>query len=242
MTVDARNYSSRFLLKKNMSFSVALHTKNQHVFLNAGVDPLKMSFVERFPEGEDIYYADIRLEKITKTLWKENYECKEITMDEYFDCVTRVMKDSARQLCRTPYTQTMVGNDEEYLKTLTWCTSKEDREVAVQNMTRSLVWVAFDTYKGNHVCHKPCSRTFYEPTTKVVHGTPAEFNSIGTPVYVYYSDSSVKIDEDVLVYDNDGLVSAIGGTLGLFLGVSIFSMASKILKILCKKPSTQFVH
>ena len=230
--VAARNFSTRFVLAKNISYNINLHSRNQHIFLDSGIDPFKMSYLENFPGSDNIYFADIRLETIRKTLRQENYRCQDISMDEYFECAIQIMKDTAKSYCRTPFTATLVGKDEEYLKSMARCNTSEEMNHAVYNMSATLIRVATSKYEGNITCHKPCTRVHYDATTKIVHGSPPEFNSSGIPIYVYFSDLSERIEQDVLVYNTADLVSAIGGSLGILLGISLLSLTSKGLKLL----------
>ena len=55
--------------------------------------------------------------------------------------------------------------------------------------------------------------------------------------YVYFSDLSERIEQDVLVYNTADLVSAIGGSLGILLGISLLSLTSKGLNYFTDKES-----
>ena len=55
------------------------------------------------------------------------------------------------------------------------------------------------------------------------------------PVYVYYPDVGTRVEEEVLVYDLDGAVAAVGGSLGLMLGFSLLSTATGGIKWAVKR-------
>ncbi len=50
-----------------------------------------------------------------------------------------------------------------------------------------------------------------------------------TKVYVYYSDIVTNYEETILLYDFNGIVSAVGGSLGLFLGFSCLDLGKAIM-------------
>ncbi len=70
-------------------------------------------------------------------------------------------------------------------------------------------------------CLHKCRRTVWkvkvtkEPSTGIDHGNA-----------MLYIDSSMKSEhsEDVLIYDINTVIASVGGSLGLFLGVSCFSL------------------
>ncbi len=95
--------------------------------------------------------------------------------------------------------------------------SQDDLDVRMRLMNKSLVLAGCDT---------PCMRVSY--TTKLnfverptnANATPSQYLGI------LYATTAVKHTRQVLLYTLPQLLSAAGGTLGLYIGVSIFSMAA----------------
>ena len=51
-------------------------------------------------------------------------------------------------------------------------------------------------------------------------------------MYISFLDSLLANEVEYLVYDLNGIVAAVGGGLGLFLGFSVFSVATKGIQAL----------
>ena len=47
-------------------------------------------------------------------------------------------------------------------------------------------------------------------------------------IAVYYKNMDIEVSEEVLLYDFNALVAAVGGSLGLFLGFSCYSVALEL--------------
>ena len=53
----------------------------------------------------------------------------------------------------------------------------------------------------------------------------------GWIIFLSYLDSLLVKEVEYLVYDFNGIVAAVGGGLGLFLGFSVFSVAMKSISL-----------
>jgi hypothetical protein len=51
-----------------------------------------------------------------------------------------------------------------------------------------------------------------------------------TQLWVFYSDTGVIIHEEVLLYDLNAITAAVGGSLGLFIGFSVFDTFRAIIQ------------
>ena len=90
----------------------------------------------------------------------------------------------------------------------------------------------------------PC--TFHEYTSRVVDNNP--YREIGNGmgeasprmVINYAFGNREVVDEEFLVYDVNGIVGGVGGSLGLFLGFSCFgcstALIEKALQFMERKP------
>ena len=80
-------------------------------------------------------------------------------------------------------------------------------------------------------CPLPCTLTFYDIRVNYFdefqassgHGTGALW------MYTYFDSMIVEIQNEILIYDWPKFLSAIGGTLSLYLGFSCLSMLLVIL-------------
>ena len=81
-------------------------------------------------------------------------------------------------------------------------------------------------------CPKPCKITTYKDS-RLDLKEPL-FLKTGQTIanFALRKDSIIKIEKEVLVYDIDDVIGAVGGSLGLFLGFSFFDVISKCLDYL----------
>ena len=90
---------------------------------------------------------------------------------------------------------------------------------------------------GNY-CHLPCSRHEYHTKVHYFHKhSHASFqeNLSALSLYIMYTTMTTEIKEEHLVYDFQGLLTGIGGTLGLFLGYSLLSVLFDIINFFQRK-------
>ena len=78
-------------------------------------------------------------------------------------------------------------------------------------------------------CLKPCQETSYiDSVTKLVE--PMYLNEgKNTAYFDVVMDNVQRVEKEVLVYDANDMIGAIGGSLGLFLGFSFFDVICKCL-------------
>ena len=65
------------------------------------------------------------------------------------------------------------------------------------------------------------------------------YDENGWTIFLSYLDSLAVKEVEYLVYDFNGIVAAVGGGLGLFLGFSVFSVATKGMQIFAKNDIKQ---
>ena len=52
--------------------------------------------------------------------------------------------------------------------------------------------------------------------------------ALRSKLYIFFPNNIVSVEKEVLIFDSGALLSAIGGYLGLFLGLSCFSLCQWI--------------
>ena len=84
---------------------------------------------------------------------------------------------------------------------------------------------------------KPCTKVEYTGTTRT-HVSP-HWNMSATFKYGFSSPPAVQVYEEYLILDPVGLISSIGGTLGICIGASIHGFLtfclSHLVSIISKK-------
>ena len=87
----------------------------------------------------------------------------------------------------------------------------------------------------NYACHKPKSAKMYNPRQNQWN---RHFNEEGTIIYFFFESTFIKHKEEIYVIGNMDFIGSVGGTLGIFLGFSLYSYLSKFtesfLHICCK--------
>ncbi len=75
-------------------------------------------------------------------------------------------------------------------------------------------------------CAKPCTITSYNA---YIRSTQAENVHFGLALYFYYDTAVVTMRKQVLLYNLPQMLSAAGGTLGMYLGLSLYSVLTDAL-------------
>ncbi len=105
------------------------------------------------------------------------------------------------------------------------CLTKEDLVCNFGSLTSYLGSTA--AYKeDNSNCPRPCQTTSYRVST--TENRNFEFDHIIS--YAEVTSTDVAIAEEYLVFDENDILTALGGSLGLFLGFSCWGIAKQIIE------------
>ena len=85
-----------------------------------------------------------------------------------------------------------------------------------------------DSY-GNEGCPILCEKVEYG-TTMTKFGKNSMIYENKTMIYARYASPKVKIEEEYTLMGANAIISATGGSLGLFLGLSCYGVAWNILE------------
>ena len=86
-------------------------------------------------------------------------------------------------------------------------------------------------------CQDPCTKTFYQSQFRV---DPSQLgNANESYVFLVYDQTDTNIQEEILFYDFNAILAAVGGSLGLFLG---FSCRGFLLSSLNRIARTKWVE
>jgi hypothetical protein len=75
--------------------------------------------------------------------------------------------------------------------------------------------------KRNLNCPEPCKETKYHYSQSRI-ASNACYDGNGTHFWAYYDSSRIKVEEEYRLMDLAAIISATGGSLGLFLGFSCY--------------------
>ena len=78
-------------------------------------------------------------------------------------------------------------------------------------------------------CLKPCKETTYKDSVAKLVEPMYLKDDKNTALFDIFLSNVQKVEKEVLVYDTNDMIGAIGGSLGLFLGFSFFDVICKCL-------------
>ena len=129
-----------------------------------------------------------------------------------------------RAKCVSHITKLVIANSQ--LPECETDTEKLENNAHVQNGI-----LAFTTNTSKFGCPLPCSFTQYSVRVNYFDEIDeTDFNG-SIKMHTYFDTMAVEIQEEILVYDWPRFLSALGGTLGLYLGFSCFSVLIFLIEI-----------
>ncbi len=225
--------SVRMTFLKNTSIYFALHEPEEEFWLSEGLIPATIKFFKFNPKGGKLAAGDVRIVKKTKTvLGSKDSPCLSYkSTNSFTQCVKKRVQMFGEQnvTCITPHTQQYFWTN----TSLPWCSGEGEGYFQNINMFVALL---LDLGKTPEIygCMRSCREIAYEASISVYHETSA-FWEFGPYLYFAYSTLDVENKEERLLYDFPNLVSAIGGSMGLFLGLSLVNILQKTLQQCCRK-------
>ena len=163
--------------------------------------------------GASIIYQKEILKKIPR-----DGLCKEQTMTQFLQCIKAKLKvalEKAQPKCKVAALNFTEYNSDH----LQFCQTK-DEALKIEGLIYQL---AQDTHNQN-LCGSLCSRTIYKSRmnfySKRVLGK--ELKTYGNGYYIvwaFYSSLYVSEKVETYIFDFDSALVAVGGSLGLFLGM-----------------------
>ena len=76
-------------------------------------------------------------------------------------------------------------------------------------------------------CTKMCTTLTYHGS--VIYGTGSSKNPRNLLIYFWFASKEIKIHQEYLIFDTNGLIGSIGGSLGLFIGFPFHGALISIL-------------
>ncbi len=218
--------SARMTFLKNSSIFFALHEPEQEFWLSEGQMPSSIKFFKFSPKSGKLAAGDVHIvKKATTVLGSTGSPCKSYESTNGFTlCVKQSIQMFAEKnvSCKSPYTK-------QYFESNTsppWCTKEASRHSI--NMFMAILLDLGKTPE-KYGCMRSCTEIVYEASVSVYHES-AVSRSNEALLYFSYNTLDVENKEERLLYDFPNLVSAIGGSMGLFLGLSLVQILQKTLQ------------
>ena len=92
------------------------------------------------------------------------------------------------------------------------------------------IWVRIN-HNAKHLCPSLCEKLEYHIRTPTSGQNYAEFAN-KTSLWILYASPKVRMEEEYVLMGGNALISATGGSLGLFLGLSFYGVIWKIIEII----------
>ena len=221
-----RDYVLSFILEKNIDY--------RNLIFRAGltVTTENNTWCELgYYDGEnkdtfaEFGYKNVVTMKPEKFIYiQDNEKCRDVPYVQMtFEKISAYIKENCTQSCRLPDYYLC----KPYMKAvghLPIC----DTEVEDQCYKRAKQDAIEEMQRSN--LHKPCTKLQYKYDSIVwkisPHDNQAKFE------VKFLSPARVKVKEEYLIYNLVSMISAIGGTMGLFIGFSFTQVSSFLLEYL----------
>ena len=214
-----------------------MHEAGVEYWLQYGLSPSKKSVVyvdTNTDDGTYAIYGTLKYVMEDKVL-RKNYKCEpNATMESYTRCTFNEIEyhKCSPAINRVGYS----FNETNICKNLTELNDKHNL------ITKQLKYTLYNQSSPSS-CIKPCKTASFEVSLQKKDGNGkllgnSKIKELATPgrflLNFKYDDFVIDNRKEYLVMNEDGLISAVGGFLGLFLGSSCVSVIEWIGQLLKK--------
>ncbi len=231
--------AARLSFYHNSSIVFTLHEPEQEFWFSEGLTPASIKFHKFDPKTGNLSAADVHIIKKVITIMGSNRNpCQsyETVVDFTICAKDQAMVFAKSNLtCLMPYTRQYLGDN----STLPSCPDEASSGNSRRRMTNMLLDLG--TAPEKYGCVRPCREINYEASVSLYPKSTWTFNpNVGPGLYFSYYSLDVENKEERLLYDFPNLVSAIGGSMGLFLGLSLLEIFRRMIQHCTIKKSRTF--
>jgi hypothetical protein len=224
------DYSCKLMFKKGMDIDFYPHEPYEEEWLLLSVFPYDV-IVDKIDVENDqgIGGIDVQVSKeITQKLQGKEHSCRMKPLKGFVFCVRKRLKEELikRLNCTIPFFKSLQLQD-----FLPVCTTVSEANNAV-NIASLIDKVTIREKK----CKLPCTRVNYARNfAEFPEKSLPESDKLFFTLWIYYS--SLQIDEKIerYIYGFETVIVAVGGSMGLFLGWSCYSVIVTGITILERK-------
>ena len=224
------DYSFQIVVNDTLDYNYYLHEPQENEYLLMSVYPYEVPIVNINAANNDgIGGADIIYKKEIIRKLSSKSECRSIDISSFAGCIRNALQKSLETSdkvnCSVP-AMNFTSFDFSHLNT---CATK-DEALAIEGLIYNL---AIENHVSNlcgHICERPKYRSELNFLSKRV--LSKELKQYGDGYYIiwaFYSTLNVNEKIETYVFDFTSALVAVGGSLGLFVGWSIFSMVSTLI-------------
>ena len=221
--VRALDLTTSLTFLPNSSVHFALHEAGEELWLSEGVAPTPVRLVHAFDASQHTA-ADVHVEKRSVSVLDDGRRCRsyEEGDDDFLRCARNVVANFATDdlPCWSPLTRQHLRSRSSS-SSIPPCPDAASALNATSALASLLTSLGADP--GRLGCPRPCSRVRYEARVIAYHESTLAFQGVhpGPVLFLLYDSLDVEVREEALVYDFSRLVAAVGGSVGLFLGLSM---------------------
>ena len=238
------DYSFQIVVTDTMDYNYYLHEPYENEYLLQSVYPYAVEMVYFGSSmGANIGAIDIIYRKeITAKLSGKN-GCQDISIEEFAGCIRHSLQQSLENStvkCKIPlfdYTTFNIDN-------LEYCNTTEDA-LAVETLVYELAQKNHAKYVCGSICKRPTYLSILNPLSKRVLSKELQKYGDGyLIIWAFYSSLHVEENIETYLFDFNSAVIAVGGSLGLFVGWSLYSIITTFVDYIpCgRKSSTTTVE
>ncbi len=225
--VKAQDYSFAFRLKNLTDYIVYIHEPGEEFWLRLGIYPYEMTTVKL--SSSDVGSADIVLRKEMSYKLKSGQEQKcdrDHTAMDYSQCSLKTLQTEFPNKANCTF---YLLEDFHPDKSLPLCTSFEESEKALM-VAQHILMNAIKEKK----CSEMCDVTRYHTNMAEYHRNIMPENE-GLLLFCFYATMSVDHKTEKYIYGFETALVAVGGSMGLFLGLSCMSIILSLIEWTQKK-------
>ena len=173
-------------------------------------------------DSKNMFFKIFLTKKILNSVSTRNDRCEALPQ---ITCLMRLMYQEilARYGCESYYVTNGTYLNDLKKPNVTFCNKSEHQDIR-KNLYESGYFAQL-----HHSCTKACIQSMYS----MLPQTFMHPNSNST-VEIVYGDPNVEVNKHTISYEIQSLIGEVGGTLGLTLGLSGFSISAIMLSFLRK--------
>ena len=188
---------------------------------------MKESYLHFDVTNSEMSAGDVYIAKEIQTVMDRNGNCKVYDSNETFSlCAKASMKKEITNIVNctvAPFISVMPQD-------LPYCSEEEAK--VVMSQVQDLIW-KHAQYPGLYGCPKSCDEVVYKSRVtnfhKFVFGTKTS-DTYG--LIIMFESDIVEVKSEVQRYTFTGVIAEIGGSMGLFLGLSCYTMISDVISLI----------
>ncbi len=220
--------AARIIFQHNSSIMIAMHEPGEELWFSEGLMPASVKFHNVDLKVEDIGGGDVFITKrTTKVMGSKSSPCFLYKSNTDFTSCAKKQANlfASNFTCITPFTKQLVTDN----VTMPFCSERLLSSETTKKVGRMMLDLAISP--GDYGCQRPCREVQYEASISLYSKSTSVFPpNIGPGLHFAYNTLDVENKEEKLLYDFPNLVSAIGGSMGLFLGLSLLDILKRCIQ------------